>query len=403
MELTKVYKQTPIGVIPADWQLRTMKDICWVNQGLQIPIDKRLTQPIGNSPVYITIQFLNEGKLVEYINDYNSSVFCSKDDILMTRTGNTGMVISNVEGVFHNNFFKINYDKKKIDKEYLICYLKSPRTHKEILTKAGTSTIPDLNHKDFYSIQIPVPTLIEQSIIASALNDSDDYISSLEKLIEKKREIKQGVAQELLRPKISWETYSLGDIGRTFGGLSGKSKSDFSEGEFPYIPFMNIMSNPIIDTEYFDYVNLKSGENQNFALKGDLFFNGSSETPEDVGMCSVLLNDIPNLYLNSFCFGYRINNNLKINGLYLSYSFRSKEGRKLFFSMAQGATRYNLSKSNFNKLIVPIPSIQEQNEIAKILFDIDSEIKILELKLDKAKSIKQGMMQNLLTGKIRLI
>jgi type I restriction enzyme S subunit len=403
MELTKVYKQTPIGVIPADWQLRTMKDICWVNQGLQIPIDKRLTQPIGNSPVYITIQYLNEGKLVEYINDYNSSVFCSKDDILMTRTGNTGMVISNVEGVFHNNFFKINYDKKKIDKEYLICYLKSPRTHKEILTKAGTSTIPDLNHKDFYSIQIPVPTLIEQSIIASALNDSDDYISSLEKLIEKKREIKQGVTQELLRPKISWETYSLGDIGRTFGGLSGKSKSDFSEGEFPYIPFMNIMSNPIIDTDYFDYVNIRNGESQNLALKGDLFFNGSSETPEEVGMCSVLLEDIPNLYLNSFCFGYRINNNLKINGLYLSYYFRSKEGRKLFFSMAQGATRYNLSKSNFNKLIVPIPSIQEQNEIAKILFDIDSEIKILELKLDKAKSIKQGMMQNLLTGKIRLI
>jgi type I restriction enzyme S subunit len=403
MELKKGFKDSDVGVIPEDWQLKTMKDICWVNQGLQIPIEKRLNQPNGSSPVYITIQYLNDGKLVEYIDDYNSSVFCNKADILMTRTGNTGMVISNVEGVFHNNFFKINYDKKKIEKEFLICYLKSPRTQKDILTKAGTSTIPDLNHKDFYSILIPVPTLLEQNIIASTLSDADAYINSLEKLIEKKHQIKQGAMQELLKPKDGWVTKVLGDIGKTFGGLSGKTKDDFIEGAYPYIPFMNIMSNPIIDNEYFDYVNIKSGENQNLALKGDLFFNGSSETPEEVGMCSVLLDDIPNLYLNSFCFGFRIKNDFQMNGLYLSYYFRSKEGRKLFFSMAQGATRYNLSKSNFNKLKLSIPPIKEQNEIAELLFDFDSDIKIHEVKLEKAKSIKQGIMQNLLTGKIRLI
>ncbi|TXI99688.1 MAG: restriction endonuclease subunit S, partial [Neisseriales bacterium] len=168
-------------------------------------------------------------------------------------------------------------------------------------------------------------------------------------------------------------------------------------------PFMNIMLNPIINTSYFDYVNIGSNEVQNKALKGDLFFNGSSETPEEVGMCSVLLEDIPNLYLNSFCFGFRLNKDSKENGLYLSYYFRSSEGRKLFYSMAQGATRYNLSKSNFNRMEVTLPKPAEQVEIANILTDMDAEISSLETKLDKYRKIKLGMMQNLLTGRIRLI
>ncbi|TXJ00019.1 MAG: hypothetical protein E6Q32_07220, partial [Neisseriales bacterium] len=116
-----------------------------------------------------------------------------------------------------------------------------------------------------------------------------------------------------------WEVKKMEDLGKPYGGLSGKSKIDFVNGEFPYIPFMNIMLNPIINTSYFDYVNIGSNEVQNKALKGDLFFNGSSETPEEVGMCSVLLEDIPNLYLNSFCFGFRLNKDSKENGLYLSY------------------------------------------------------------------------------------
>ena len=102
-----------------------------------------------------------------------------------------------------------------------------------------------------------------------------------------------------------WEVKKLGSIGTTYGGLTGKSKVDFQNGQFPYIPFMNIMSNPIIDTTYFDYVHVAAHENQNRTQKGDLFFNGSSETPQELGMCSVLLHDIPNLFLNSFCFGFR--------------------------------------------------------------------------------------------------
>jgi type I restriction enzyme S subunit len=196
-----------------------------------------------------------------------------------------------------------------------------------------------------------------------------------------------------------WKILKLGDIGKTYGGLSGKSKDDFMDGVSPYIPFMNIMTNPIIDLNYFDYVNLKAGESQNSALKGDLFFNGSSETPEEVGMCSVLLDDIPNLYLNSFCFGFRIQKELNIDGLYLTYYFRSKEGRKLFYSMAQGATRYNLSKANFNRISIPIPALREQTAISRALSDTDTFINSLEKLIEKKRQIKQGAMQELLKPK----
>jgi type I restriction enzyme S subunit len=405
MELSEIaYKESQLGVIPDDWKELTFKEICWVNQGLQIPISQRLKFPISNSKIYITIQYLNDGKTTEYISDYSSSVCCSKEDVLMTRTGNTGIVITDVEGVFHNNFFKINFSREIVVKDYLVYYLNMPNTQKIILSKAGISTIPDLNHSDFYSIPIVLPpTLAEQEVIAEALSDADAMISSLEKLLAKKKLIKQGLMQKLLTPKEGWVKKKLGEIGKTYGGLSGKTKSDFGTGNSTYIPFMNIMSNPIIDINYLEIVNVKSNEYQNIALKADLFFNGSSETPEEVGMCSVLMEDIPNLYLNSFCFGFRINSEKEYNGLFLSYLFRSPFGRNLFYSSAQGATRYNLSKSNFLKLEIDLPNYKDQTEIAQILFDIDDELKSLERKKHKYQEIKQGMMQVLLTGKVRII
>jgi type I restriction enzyme S subunit len=200
-----------------------------------------------------------------------------------------------------------------------------------------------------------------------------------------------------------WEVRSLGEVGKTYGGLSGKSKKDFSNGNAKYIPFMNIMKNSIIDIDYLDSVFIKANEIQNKAYKGDLFFNGSSETPEEVGLCSVLTKNIENLYLNSFCFGFRLFKENQINGLYLSYFFRSDEGRKLFYALAQGATRYNLSKSNFKKLEFAFPSYEEQTRIATILSDMDKSISSLEGQLSKYRAVKVGLMQELLSGRKRLI
>lgn len=185
-----------------EWEMKTMKEVCSVNQGLQIAIEKRLKNYVPNSKKYITIQYLNQSKDIEYIKDYSLSVCCTEEDILMTRTGNTGIVISDVSGVFHNNFFKINFNKKLIERKFLIKYLSSDKLQKIILAKAGTSTIPDLNHNDFYSIPISLPTLSEQKAIAQILSDMDAEIESLEKKRDKYKAIKQGLMQELLTGKI---------------------------------------------------------------------------------------------------------------------------------------------------------------------------------------------------------
>ena len=193
-----------------------------------------------------------------------------------------------------------------------------------------------------------------------------------------------------------WKLISFGDLGEYYGGLSGKTKVNFGSGK-PYIPFMNIMANDIIDVNYFDLVEINGDEKQNKAVKGDVFFNTSSETPEEVGMCAVLLDDISDLYLNSFCFGFRLNEEAEKRYLpeYISRFMNSGFGRRLMFPLAQGMTRYNLSKKYFVKLEIPFPPLPEQQKIADILSTVDEQINTTDKIIEKSKELKKGLMQKL--------
>ncbi len=198
-----------------------------------------------------------------------------------------------------------------------------------------------------------------------------------------------------------WEVKKFKDIGTTYSGLSGKKKEDFGKGSSYYIPFLNVLNNIKIDINDLEKVDIEGGENQNKVKKGDLFFNTSSETPEEVGMCAILMEDLKNTYLNSFCFGYRLKND-DIDGIFLSYLINSDYGRKIFSSVAQGATRYNLSKELFKYLKIPLPPLPEQQAIARILSGMDSLIEQLNRLIQKKTAIKKGTMQQLLTGQKRL-
>jgi type I restriction enzyme S subunit len=413
-QLPMGYKQTEVGVIPDDWEVKQLSEIVKPERLISYGI-VQTGKFIPNGVKCVRVVDIIDGNIepekmittsLEISNSYQRTIL-QKNDLMIALRGKIGEVAITENPLIGSNLtrgvalisLRDIYSPKFIQQQ-----LKSSKSKSILESNLNGSALKELSISVLRKIPISFPpTKTEQTAIATALSDADALISSLEKLIAKKRNIKQGAMQKLLQPKEGWVVKKLGDLGKPFGGLSGKSKVDFANGKFPYIPFMNIMSNPIIDVNYFDYVNIGSNEVQNQALKGDLFFNGSSETPEEVGMCSVLLEDIPNLYLNSFCFGYRLNKEYQTNGLYLSYYFRSSVGRKLFYSMAQGATRYNLSKGNFNKMYIPVPPPDEQIQIATILSDMDTEITALETKLEKYRKVKLGMMQNLLTGKIRLV
>jgi len=179
-----------------------MRDICKVRQGLQIPINKRLNEQKENSHVYLTIKYLKDLENPEYIENPQKSVVCKEDDVLMTRTGNTGVVITGVKGVFHNNFFLVDYDRKKVDRDFLVYYLRSAKVQKMILDRAGTTTIPDLNHGDFYSIPFLKPNLQEQKKIAEILSAVDDKINIYKQVKNKLTTLKKGLMQDLLSGEV---------------------------------------------------------------------------------------------------------------------------------------------------------------------------------------------------------
>jgi type I restriction enzyme S subunit len=404
-QLKQGYKKTEVGLIPEDWKALIFKDICWVNQGLQIPITQRLKLPNKNSKVYITIQYLNDRKTLEYIDDYVDSVCCNKEDILMTRTGNTGIVVSGVEGVFHNNFFKINFDKARFNKSYLVYYLNQPKTKKIILAKAGTSTIPDLNHKDFYSIPVPVPTLTEQKGIADALTDVDELITNLEKLIAKKKAIKQGAMQQLLTPPHKggkrlegfsgdWVEKRLGEVGDCIIGLTYSPNNIVNDGTL-VLRSSNIQNNKL---EFSDnvYVNSKIPDNL-IVKKDDILICVRNGSRQLIGKCAILDERVVGQSFGAFMSVFRSPYSKFIFQVFQSNDIKRQIDENL------GATINQITNKMLNSFTIPFPSQLEQDAICDILFTLDFEISDLETKKKKFDTVKQGMMQELLTGKTRLI
>jgi type I restriction enzyme, S subunit len=162
-----------LGEVPAHWVILQLRRITTLQQGLQIPQENRFYEEGDGRMEYITIKSINAREMLthkEYIYSPSKRVICRKNDILLARTGATGQVITNITGVFHNNFFKVNYDKNKIIKDYLVYFLKVREVKSHLLMLAGTTTIPDLNHGAFLGTLVCLPSKVEQNIICEYLD-----------------------------------------------------------------------------------------------------------------------------------------------------------------------------------------------------------------------------------------
>ena len=199
-----------------------------------------------------------------------------------------------------------------------------------------------------------------------------------------------------------WSEARLGDLGYTFGGLTGKSGKDFGTGSATFVTFMNVMANVVLSADGVEAVNVEPGEAQNQLRAGDVIFNGSSETPEEVGFGATVPETLEGVYLNSFCFGFRCYPDAALDATFLSYLTRSPVGREVIRPMAQGSTRYNLAKTNLLNGLFPIPPLAEQQAIAEALSDADARVESLDALIAKKRDMKQAAMQQLLTGRTRL-
>jgi type I restriction enzyme S subunit len=229
-------------------------------------------------------------------------------------------------------------------------------------------------------------------------------------LIAKKRDVKQAAMQQLLTGRTrlpgftaDWKEVRLGDLGSTFGGLTGKSSKDFGEGNSSFVTFMNVMSNVVLNKQGIEKVRIGNGERQSQLLEGDVIFNGSSETPEEVGFGSTVPIELSGLYLNSFCFGFRRIDTKSLDPKFFAYLTRSPLGRDIIRPMAQGSTRYNIAKTNLLNGRFPLPPLKEQEAIAEVLTVMDEELEALAEQVLKLRMVKEGMMQDLLSGKVRLV
>lgn len=382
----------------------------------------------------IQIRDYKTDKYTTYIPKDLARRFCDADDIMIGRYGPPiFQILRGLEGAYNVALIKVT-PKGNILKDFAWHYLRNDRLFKHIdklSRRTSGQTGVDLNELENYPIQLP--PLAEQQKIAQALTDADDYISALEKLIEKKKMIKEGLMVNLLTGKQRLKEFAFNEDGTEKGYKDselGKIPEDWDLKYFTDVfSFLSTASfsrdqltteentsacihygdihtklDYFIDTNSFisGYVSASQVMNYVAIQQGDLIIADASEDLEGIGKSVEVLNQ-PNIKVVSGLHTFLARDSKENFALgFRSFISSNPLILKQYKRLASGLKVYSLSKSTFKNILLPIPPKGEQESISKILFNHIQEITILNKKLEKAKAIKIGMMQKLLTGEIRL-
>ncbi len=415
MELRPGYKQTEVGVSPEDWGVLPLGRLMLsVEYG-----SAAKSSATGRVPV-LSMGNLQGGKI-----DWNDLVYTDNEieirkyslvlgDVLFNRTntidlvGKTAIYKGERAAVFAGYLIRINSDKALLDSAYLNYILNAEFSRKhsaKILSIAVGQA--NINGQKLKSYPVPLPpTKAEQEAIAEALSDADALIESLEQLLAKKRQIKQGAMQELLTGKKrlpgfsgEWEVKRLGKLGEFLKG-KGVTRDQAQSGTLPCIRYGEIY------TTHRDYIRAFqswiSAEVASTATRlrsGDVLFAGSGETKEEIGKCVAFVGD-REAYAGGDIVILRPRD---IDPLFFGYAMNTPSVNRQKASLGQGDAVVHISAAALADVSLPVPEKPEQTAIAEVLSDMDAEIAALEAKLAKARRLKQGMMQELLTGRIRLV
>jgi type I restriction enzyme S subunit len=417
------YKQTEVGLIPEDWQTPTLGSV---------------TSLMTNGFVgTATTHYTSEGMGVLYIQGYNVEEnafnfhgikFVTLDfhhahlksclranDLLTVQTGDIGLTTIVPESLAGSNCHALiisRFDPKRVCPAFVSRYLNSkPGRARLALIQTGT-TMKHLNVSDMVRFVIPLPgTKHEQEAIARALTDADALIESLEQLTAKKRQIKQGAMQKLLTGKKrlpgftedwDWDTPFLGDLFSFKNGLN-KAKQFFGYGT-PIVNYMDVyQTRGIHGTDLQGRVCVSKDELKAFEVrKGDVFFTRTSETAQEVGITTVILDHVRDTVFSGFVLRARPRDD-SLDDRFKQYCFSTAAVRQQIISQSTETTRALTNGRYLSRVSIRRPRKREQIAIAELLDDIAAEIAALETKLARTRQIKQGMMQELLTGRIRLV
>ena len=376
------------------WEQRKVREVTDRYDNLRIPVAASL-RVAGTTPYY------GANGIQDYVEGYTHD----GEFILVAEDGANDLKnypVKCVKGrIWVNNHAHVLQGKYACADNQFLAYAISQADIESLLVGGGRAK---LNAETLMDIELLLPSKDEQIQIGHYIARLDNLITLHQRKYDKLTNVKKSMLEKMFPkngsnvPEIrfkgfteAWEQRKLGEMGQTYTGLSGKTKDDFGHGSGKFITYMNVFSNPVASSNMTEAIEID--DSQNKVQFGDVLFTTSSETPDEVGMSSVWLENAENTYLNSFCFGYRPTT--EYNPYYLAYMLRSSSMRKKITFLAQGISRYNISKNKMMDIEMPIPSIDEQKQIGEYFRNLDNLITLHQRELEKLKNIKKSCLENM--------
>lgn len=428
--LPRGYKQTEVGVIPEDWRTSTIGESMRLVNGMAF---KPAEWSDRGLPI-IRIQNLNDSRAPfnYFEGDVERRYIIEPGDLLFAWSGTTGTsfgarVWNGPIGVLNQHIFKVLPDQRKLVRDYAFLVLRKVQEGIEKQAHGFKASFVHVKRSDLVGVELPIPpTNQEQQAIAGALSDADALIESLAQLLAKKRDLKQGAMQELLSGRsrltkfkpdqaqyrqtevglipTNWDVVTLASVAKTpmqNGLFFNPSHKGFG---VRLINVGDLFSNSPIDVNSLELFNATAKECERFKVEdGDLFFTRSSIVPSGIAHCNIYRSgNTDSVVFDSHVIRFRPNPSV-VSPAYLFRACLASVARQYLVSHAKSGTMTTIDQGVLGGCPVLLPPRPEQEAIDEVLSDMDTEVTNLESKLTKARHLKQGMMQALLTGRIRLI
>ena len=411
----KGYKQTEIGMVPGEWSVSDFGSKVKIYRGgSPRPIQDYLTQA-QDGINWIKIGDVREGD--KYITSTEEKIIPAgvarsrtvhAGDFILSNSMSFGRpYILNIDGCIHDGWLTIQEYEKTFSKNFLYYLLSSDSVCQQYISMAAGSSVKNLNKEKVSALVVAYPDIKEQERIADALSDIDSFLTALEKQIYKEKAIKQGTMQELLTGKRrlpgfsgEWSKCKLGSLGVLLKG-TGISRNDSNSGNLPAVRYGELYTkHQNYVNSYFSHISKEVASNAQRIYRGDILFAASGETKEDIGKCSAIIYETA-AYAGGDILIFRPTTQL--DPVFMGTLLNMADARKQRAAQGQGDAVVHIHADALSSISIIIPNIEEQKAIAEILIGMDKEIELLKRKLEKYRQVKQGMMQQLLTGKIRLM
>lgn len=383
-----------------EWEETTLGKISEITKGSGISKDQ-LSEQGSPCILYGELYTKYKSEIIDEVYsrtelDSSSLVKSKANDVIIPCSGETAIDISTARCVPFNNILlggDLNIIRLKHDDGGFFAYQLNGARKKDIARVAQGVSVVHLYGENLKHIRVYHPAIEEQKKITRLLSLIDERIATQNKIIDKLQSLIKGLNDSLYQQYGNEIMTSFSKLGQSYSGLSGKLADDFGIGK-PYITYLNVYSNNVVNENDYQYVRISDGEKQNVVKYGDVLFTLSSETPEEVGVGSVYLGK-DDVYLNSFCFGIHIENKGLAYSPYLSYYVSSTPFRKFIYPFAQGSTRFNLCKADFEKADIKLPSLDNQKHIYAILNHITEKIETEKMILERYTIQKQYLLRQM--------